>query len=144
MFLLVAEPTERKEMNKRWRNIAAERRRRKKRWTHQKFALKSAALNRHEKFSCLLEEMGFCFYRGFDLSDTNTSRERKIEKKTSDSWLTALINKSSTGSVHFLSQPLGARDTITEKCQTTIPDFWNKLSILLAVAFMDVHAGFFL
>lgn len=80
MFLLVAESTERKDMNKIWRNnITAER---KKNFVHtKKFALKSAALNRHEKFSCLLEELGFSFHHGFDLSDTNTSRERKIDKK---------------------------------------------------------------
>lgn len=32
---------------------------------------------------------------------------------------------------------------ITGKCQKTIPDFSVKLSILLAVAFMYVHVGFF-
>lgn len=55
----------------------------KKLWTQQKFALKSLALKRHEKFCCLVEETGFSFHHGFDQSDTNRSRERgkKQQKK---------------------------------------------------------------
>lgn len=70
-----------KEINKRWRRNNTQMKNNKKLWTRQKFALKSLALKRHEKFCCLLEETGSSFHHGFDQSDTNRSREKKTTKK---------------------------------------------------------------
>lgn len=64
-------------------------------WTHQKFELRSLALKRHEKFCCLLEEMGFSFIAALiRVTQTDPGREKQRKRSDSRSWLTALINKS--------------------------------------------------
>lgn len=91
----------------KWLNLLREKRWIKdedtKTWTRKttqtlntpKVWIKKSCIKKTWKILLFTWRNGLFFYRGFDQSDTNRSRERKTKKRSdSRSWLTALINKS--------------------------------------------------
>lgn len=139
----MSEPTEREQMNKRWRNNKRQLQ------THQKFAFKILALNRHEQkknsLVYLMKWASLFITALIRVTQTDPEREKwkRKKKKLSDSWLTALINKKQLQILCISSHSLWSLSGGDWEMAENSPWLY-KLFIYSLCSCIHVHWGFIL